>query len=159
MERLTASHARVVTTASDAHRGGVLDLDDLQTEHRRFSPMRVYSTSKLCNILFTRELQRRHPELAANCFHPGVIRTGFGKNDGLLARISLTVAGPFLKSAETGARSLVWLALDPAAGELRGEYVEKQRPQTPSAQACDDRLASELWERSEALIAKTPARW
>lgn len=159
MERLTASHARVVTTASDAHRGGVLDLDDLQTEHRPFRPMRVYCASKLCNILFTRELQRRHPELAANCFHPGVIRTGFGKNDGLLARISLTVAGPFLKSAETGARSLVWLALDPAAGELRGEYVEKQRPQTPSAQACDDRLASELWERSEALIAKTPARW
>ena len=82
------SGARVVTTASDAHRGGVLDLEDLQSEKGRFRGMQVYGTTKLCNILFTRELQRRHPELAANCFHPGVIRTGFGKSDGLLARIA-----------------------------------------------------------------------
>jgi NAD(P)-dependent dehydrogenase (short-subunit alcohol dehydrogenase family) len=69
---------RVVTTASDAHRSGRLDLDDLQSE-RSYSALRVYSTSKLCNILFTRELARRAPELHANCFHPGTVRTGFGK--------------------------------------------------------------------------------
>jgi retinol dehydrogenase-12 len=156
LERLSASRGRVVTTASNAHKGGLLDLDDLQSERRRFRPGRVYGTSKLCNILFTRELQRRNPAIAANCFHPGVIRTGFGKNDGLLARISLTVAGPFLRSPERGAGSLVWLALDPAAGELRGQYVEKRRPVQPSAQAQVDRLAAELWERSEELSA--PAR-
>jgi retinol dehydrogenase 12 len=156
LERLSASRGRVVTTASDAHKGGLLDLDDLQSERRRFRPGRVYGTSKLCNILFTRELQRRNPAIAANCFHPGVIRTGFGKNDGLLARISLTVAGPFLRSPESGAGSLVWLALDPTAGELRGQYVEKRRPVQPSAQAQDDRLAAELWVRSEELSA--PAR-
>ena len=156
LERLSASRGRVVTTASDAHKGGLLDLDDLQSERRRFRPGRVYGTSKLCNILFTRELQRRNPAIAANCFHPGVIRTGFGKNDGLLARISLTVAGPFLRSPESGAGSLVWLALDPVGGELRGQYVEKRRPVQPSAQAQDDRLAAELWERSEELSA--PAR-
>jgi NAD(P)-dependent dehydrogenase (short-subunit alcohol dehydrogenase family) len=119
--------------------------------------MRVYGMTKLCNILFTRELQRRNPTIAANCFHPGVIRTGFGKNDGLLTRVSLTIAGPFLRSPEAGARPLVWLALDPAAGELRGEYVEKERPASPSAQAQDDRLAAELWERSAELTA-LPAR-
>jgi NAD(P)-dependent dehydrogenase (short-subunit alcohol dehydrogenase family) len=156
LERLTASRARVVTTASDAHKGGLLDLDDLQSERGRFRPGRVYGTTKLCNILFTREVQRRHPAIAANCFHPGVIRTGFGKNDGALVRISLTLAGPFLRSPGSGASSLVWLALDPAAGELRGQYVEKQRPVQPSAQAQDDRLAAELWERSEELSA--PAR-
>ncbi len=156
LERLTASRARVVTTASDAHKGGLLDLDDLQSERGRFRPGRVYGTTKLCNILFTRELQRRNPAIVANCFHPGVIRTGFGKNDGALARISLTLAGPFLRSPERGASSLVWLALDPAGGELRGQYVEKQRPVQPSAQAQDDRLAAELWERSEELSA--PAR-
>jgi NAD(P)-dependent dehydrogenase (short-subunit alcohol dehydrogenase family) len=153
LERLTASGARVVTTASDAHKSGVLDLDDLQSERGRFRPGRVYGTSKLCNVLFTRELQRRNPGIVANCFHPGVIRTGFGKNDGALARIALTVAGPFLRSPESGASSLVWLALDPAAGELRGEYVEKQRPVPPSAQAQDDRLAAELWEHSSALVS------
>jgi NAD(P)-dependent dehydrogenase (short-subunit alcohol dehydrogenase family) len=158
LERLSASGARVVTTASDAHPGGLLELADLQAERGRFRPGRVYGTSKLCNILFTRELQRRNPAIAANCFHPGVIRTGFGKNDGLLVRISLTVAGPFLRSPASGASSLVWLALDPAAGELRGEYVEKQRPVKPSAQARDDGLAAELWERSEALLARPVAR-
>ena len=151
LERLSASNARVVTTASDAHKAAVLDLDDLQSEHGRFRPARVYGMSKLCNVLFTRELQRRHPELVANCLHPGVIRTGFGKNDGLLTRIALTLAGAFLRSPQTGARPLVWLALDPQAGELRGEYVEKGRPVAPSAQAQDDRLARELWERSAAL--------
>jgi NAD(P)-dependent dehydrogenase (short-subunit alcohol dehydrogenase family) len=153
LERLTGSGARVVTTASDAHKGGVLDLDDLQSERGRFRPGRVYGTSKLCNVLFTRELQRRNPAITANCFHPGVIRTGFGKNDGALARIGLTVVVPFLRSPESGASSLVWLALDPAAGELRGKYVEKERPVEPSAQAQDDRLAKELWERSAALTA------
>jgi NAD(P)-dependent dehydrogenase (short-subunit alcohol dehydrogenase family) len=157
LERLRASRARVVTTASDAHKGGVLDLDDLQSTRGRFRPGRVYGTSKLCNVLFTRELQRRNPQVAANCFHPGVIRTGFGKNDGALARIGLTLAGPFLRSPETGARPLVWLALDPAAAELRGQYVEKGRPVPPSAQAQDDDLAAGLWERSEELLASVPA--
>jgi NAD(P)-dependent dehydrogenase (short-subunit alcohol dehydrogenase family) len=155
LQRLTASGGRVVTTASDAHRGGVLDLDDLQSERGRFRAGRVYGTTKLCNVLFTRELQRRNPVIAANCFHPGVIRSGFGKNDGALVRIGLTLVGPFLRSPESGASSLVWLALDPAAGELRGQYVEKQRPVEPSAQALDDRLATELWERSEELTAPT----
>ena len=150
LERLTASNARVVTTASDAHKGAVLDLDDLQSE-RGFRQMRVYGMTKLCNVLFTRELQRRNPVIAANCLHPGVIRTGFGKNDGLLTRVGLTLVGPFLRSPEAGARPLVWLALDPAAGELRGQYVEKDRPVAPSAQAQDDRLATELWERSAQL--------
>jgi NAD(P)-dependent dehydrogenase (short-subunit alcohol dehydrogenase family) len=153
LDRLAAARARVVTTASDAHKGGVLDLDDLNAERGRFRPGRMYATSKLCNVLFTRELQRRRPELAANCFHPGVIRTGFAKNDGLIARIGITLVAPFMRSPDTGARSLVWLALDPAADELRGQYVEKQRPVPPSAAAQDDDLAAALWERSEALTA------
>ena len=153
LERLVASRARVVTTASDAHKSGLLDLDDLQSERGRFRPGRAYGTSKLCNVLFTRELQRRRPELAANCFHPGVIRTGFGKNDGTLVRIGLTLAGPFLRSPQSGAEGLVWLALDPAAADLRGRYLEKRRPVEPSAQARDDHLARELWERSAQLTA------
>src|SRR3954449_2635108 len=118
LERLEASGARVVTTASDAHTGGALDFDDLQSE-RSFRPMRTYGTTKLCNILFTRELARRSPVIA-NCFHPGLVRTGFGKNDWLLFRLGLTVAGPFLRSPDRGARSLVWLALSEEAGRLGG---------------------------------------
>ena len=64
-------------------------------------------------MLFTRELQRRHPGITATCFHPGVIRSGFGKNDGMLARVSLSIAGVFMAGPEQGARRLVQAALDP----------------------------------------------
>lgn len=154
LERLDASGGRVVTTASDAHRSGLLDLEDLQSAQGRYKPLGVYGTSKLCNILFTRELGRRAPGIAANCFHPGVIRTGFGKNDGLLTRAALTLAGPFLKGPATGAKSMVWLALDPGADQLHGEYLEGGKVAQPNAQARDDRLAAELWERSVALAGE-----
>ncbi len=150
---------RVVTTASDAHSSGRLDLDDLQSE-RSYAAMRVYGTSKLCNILFTRELARRAPELRANCFHPGVVRTGFGKNERGIWKVLTTVGGPFFRSPERGARSLVWLALSAEAGALTGEYVQDEKVANPSAQAQDDTLAEGLWERSAQLAglsADTPA--
>lgn len=142
---------RVVTTASDAHESGRLDLDDLQSE-TSFAAMRVYGTSKLCNILFTRELARRAPELRANCFHPGVVRTGFGKNENGIWKVLTTLGAPFFRSPERGARSLVWLALSEEGGSLTGEYVEDERVATPSAQAQDDELARQLWERSAQLV-------
>lgn len=153
LDRLKESApARVVTTASDAHTGAALDFDDLQSEHG-FKPMTVYGTTKLCNILFTRELGRRvnGTGVTATCFHPGVVRTGFGKNDGPLPRIFLTLAAPFLRSPERGARSLVWLATSPEAQDLNGSYVQDERVVRPSAAGCDDRLAAGLWDRSELL--------
>jgi NAD(P)-dependent dehydrogenase (short-subunit alcohol dehydrogenase family) len=141
---------RVVTTSSDAYKGGLLDLDDLQST-RSFSGMRVYGTSKLCNILFTRELARRAPELRANCFHPGVVRSGWGKNDGHVLKAGLTIVGPLLRTPERGARSLLWLALSDAAADITGEYVIDETVRQPSAQAQDEALARGLWERSAAL--------
>jgi retinol dehydrogenase 12 len=141
---------RVVTTASDAHKAGRLDLDDLQSTHG-YSAMRVYGTSKLCNILFTRELARRAPELHANCFHPGVVRTGFGKNENGILKVLVTLAGPFFRSPERGARSLVWLALSEEAAGLTGEYVQDEKVIAPSARAQDAKLAEGLWERSAQL--------
>ncbi len=150
---------RVVTTASDAHKSGLLDLEDLQSE-KSYSAMRVYGTSKLCNILFTRELAKRTPELYANCFHPGVVRTGFGKNENGIWKVLTTLGAPFFRSPSRGARSLVWLATSEAAAALTGEYVQDERVLAPSAQAQDDALAEGLWERSAQLVglpADTPA--
>jgi retinol dehydrogenase 12 len=141
---------RVVTTSSDAHTSGRLDLDDLQSE-RSYAAMRVYGTSKLCNILFTRELAKRAPELHANCFHPGVVRTGFGKNERGIWKVLTTLGGPFFRSPERGARSLVWLSLSPEADALTGEYVQDEKVLAPSAQAQDGTLAEGLWERSAQL--------
>jgi retinol dehydrogenase-12 len=142
---------RVVTTASDAHKSGRLDLEDLQSE-KSYAAMRVYGTSKLCNILFTRELAKRAPWLHANCFHPGVVRTGFGKNENGIWRVLTTVAGPFFRSPERGARSLIWLSLSEEAASLTGEYVQDEKVLAPSAQAQDVVLAEGLWERSAELV-------
>jgi NAD(P)-dependent dehydrogenase (short-subunit alcohol dehydrogenase family) len=148
-DRLTGG--RVVTTSSDAHKSGLLDLEDLQSK-KSYAAMKVYGTSKLCNILFTRELARRAPELHANCFHPGVVRTGFGKNENGIWRILTTVGGPFFRSPQRGARSLVWLATSTEAAGLTGEYVQDEKVLAPSAQAQDETLARGLWERSAELV-------
>jgi retinol dehydrogenase 12 len=142
---------RVVTTASDAHKAGLLDLDDLQSE-KSYAAMRVYGTSKLCNILFTRELARRAPELHANCFHPGVVRTGFGKNENGIWKVLTTLGGPFFRSPQRGARSLIWLSLSEEAATLTGEYVQDEKVLAPNAQAQDDTLAEGLWEHSARLV-------
>ena len=141
----------VVTTASDAHKSGRLDLEDLQSE-KSYAAMRVYGTSKLCNILFTRELAKRSPELHANCFHPGVVRTGFGKNENGIWKVLTTLAGPFFRSPARGARSLIWLSLSDETASLSGEYIEDEKVAKPSAQAQDEVLAEGLWERSAALV-------
>jgi NAD(P)-dependent dehydrogenase (short-subunit alcohol dehydrogenase family) len=117
---------RVVTTASGAHRSARLDVDDLQSQ-KSYSA-RVYGTSKLCNILFTCELAKRASELHANCFHPGVVRTGFAKNENGVWKAVATLGAPFFRSPERGARSLVWLALSDDAAELTGQYIEDDCP-------------------------------
>jgi len=74
-ERLIGTGAgRIVNTASAAHQGATLDFDDLQSA-KSFGAMRAYSCSKLCNILFTRELARRlqGTGVTANCLHPGFV--------------------------------------------------------------------------------------
>jgi NAD(P)-dependent dehydrogenase (short-subunit alcohol dehydrogenase family) len=152
LPRLRESAARVVTTSSDAHGGAALDFGDLQSEHG-FKPMGTYGTTKLCNILFTRELARRERAIAATCFHPGLVRTGFGSKLGPLWQLTLTVARPFMRSPARGARSLVWLALSDEAAGLTGVYVQDEKVRAPSPAARDDMLAAELWRRSEELVA------
>jgi NAD(P)-dependent dehydrogenase (short-subunit alcohol dehydrogenase family) len=142
---------RVVTTASNAHTSARLDLEDLQSE-RSYSP-RVYGISKLCNILFTRELARRAPELRANCFHPGVVRTGFAKNENGIWKALATLGAPLFRSPERGARSLVWLALSDDAAALTGTYIKDEKVVAPSVEAQDNKLAQNLWERSAQLVS------
>ena len=145
--------ARVVTTASDAHRGGLLDVTDLNGE-RRWSAWSAYGTSKLANILFTRALARRldGTGVVANCLHPGVIRTGLARGAPLPIRVGWRVASVFFGSPRKGASTLVYLAASPEAADVSGGYFVDSRPATPSAQAQDDDLAEQLWEKSASLV-------
>jgi NAD(P)-dependent dehydrogenase (short-subunit alcohol dehydrogenase family) len=151
--KLTASApARVITVSSDAHTAARLDLDDPNLEHG-WSSWRSYSNSKLANILFTRELARRldGTGVTANCLHPGVVRTGFGRDARPLMRVGITIAKPFMLSPERGADTMVYLASSPDVAAKTGGYYVKRQLREPSAAARDDGLARRLWEISERL--------
>jgi len=81
-----------------------------------------------------------------------VVRTGFGKNQNGVWKVMTTLAAPFLRSPQRGARSLVWLAVSAQAAGLTGVYVQDEKVVTPSLQARDDTLAEGLWERSAQLV-------
>jgi NAD(P)-dependent dehydrogenase (short-subunit alcohol dehydrogenase family) len=155
--------ARVVSTSSAMHARGAIDLQKTPTSLEGSGPG-AYATSKLANILFTKELQRRleGTTATANCFHPGIVRSqfgAFGSSDfGVLVRVVYALAKPFSRSPEEGADSLIWLATSPEAASLRGEYVANRRPVTPSKQAMDPKLAAELWTLSERLCAEVAVR-
>ena len=151
--------ARVITVTSDAHTAARLDLDNLNLEHG-WDSWRSYSNSKLANILFTRELARRleGTGVTANCAHPGVVRTGFGRDASPLMRIGLTIARPFLLSPERGAGTIVYLATSPDVAGATGGYYVKSQLREPSKAAQDEATAQRLWELSEELTGLAPAR-
>jgi NAD(P)-dependent dehydrogenase (short-subunit alcohol dehydrogenase family) len=152
-ERLLASGgARIINTASAAHRGATLDFDDLQSA-KSFRGMRAYGRSKLCNILFTRQLARslQGARATANCLHPGFVATRFADESGGLISRFARLAKFFAISPAEGAQTIIYLASSPEVANVTGQYFYKCRPTTPSAPALDDRAALALWERSAAL--------
>jgi NAD(P)-dependent dehydrogenase (short-subunit alcohol dehydrogenase family) len=149
-----APAGRVVNTASAAHLGKRLDLADLQSE-RRYQGFQVYGRSKLCNILFTRELARRWSGsgLAVNCLHPGFVATRFGDQSGGFGALGVRLAKWFAISPERGAQTIIYLASSPDVAGVSGEYFFECHPETPSSAARDDASAAQLWEATEQLIA------
>jgi NAD(P)-dependent dehydrogenase (short-subunit alcohol dehydrogenase family) len=143
---VAAAPARIVNTASAAHRGEKLDFDDLQFA-KHYRPQSAYGRSKLCNILFTRALARRlaGTGVTVNCLHPGFSRTNLGQRDGSLFAKLVGMAFLFAGRPERGANTIVYLATSPAVAEVSGGYFIDSRPATPSAQAQDDASAERLW--------------
>lgn len=148
--------ARIVSTASEAHRlGGPLDFDDLQSE-RRYRGFGVYGRSKLCNLLWTRELARRldGSGVTANCCHPGAVATRLGQTDAAWTRVVGRLLPLFLRTPEQGARTSVYLATAPELAGVSGRYFAREREIAPSRLARDDAAAQRLWEHSEQLVAR-----
>lgn len=147
-------HARIVSTSSNAHQWGKLDFNDLQME-RSYSGIRAYGNSKLCNILFTRELARRlaGTSITANCFHPGFVATNFGAESGSAAVSKLTKVFMALAaiSPEKGAQTQIYLASSPKVEGVTGQYFYQCRQKKPKATAENDAGASRLWTESERL--------
>jgi len=155
LDRLKATPgARIVSTASDAHKSGKLDFDDLQSE-KSYGSFRVYGTSKLCNILFTRELARRldGADVTANCLHPGFVGTRFGQNNAsnVFTRLLRNAVMSLGISPEEGAKTIIHLASSPDVATISGEYFYKCKVAEPTAAAQDDGAAKRLWDVSAKI--------
>lgn len=159
-DRLQASApARIVNVASSAHRSARFDLDDVGLENG-YRGWTAYANSKLANLLFTFELARRlaGTGVTATAVHPGWVATHFAENNmrGLLA-----VLRPFYRlyqrctaiSPEQGADTLVWLASAPEVDGVSGKYFRERAEREPTATALDARLAQQLWQLSERMVA------
>jgi retinol dehydrogenase-14 len=153
---LAAGPARIVNVASEAHRFGRIDWDDVQNE-RRYSGLRVYGQSKTANLLFTRELARRldGTDVTVNALHPGGIRSNLGRGNGAPLDGVQRVVGLFLRSPEQGARTSVHLATSDDVLGKTGGYYASCRPKKAAAHAFDDTAARRLWQISEELTGMT----
>lgn len=144
-----AGAARIVCTASRAHRYGRMDFDDLQR-----NGIAGYAQSKLANLLFMRALAQRlrGAALTVNALHPGFVATRFADNTPLLWRTLMRVRKAVHGMLpEQGAQTLLYLACDPRVAGHSGGYYVDCRPQPPAPQALDDTAAQRLWEFSVRL--------
>jgi len=150
---LSSAPARVINTSSDAHRRASLDFSDLQSE-KDYRGFKVYGCSKLCNILFTRELARRlaGTGVTANSLHPGFVATRFGDESGGLFSYFIRAAKAFALTPEQGAETIIFLASSPDVADVSGKYYYKCRPASPTSQAQDDDAAKKLWQESARLM-------
>jgi NAD(P)-dependent dehydrogenase (short-subunit alcohol dehydrogenase family) len=156
---LAADQGRVVNTSSDAHRGTALDFSDLQSANG-YGGFKAYQRSKLCNILFTRELARQFKgtKVTANALHPGFVNTRFGDNNKGLLTKGFLLAKRFAISPEEGARTLIYLASSDQVEKSTGEYFYKCRPKEPTKEAQDDNSARRLWQETLQLCGMESRR-
>jgi NAD(P)-dependent dehydrogenase (short-subunit alcohol dehydrogenase family) len=146
--------ARIISTSSSAHTRGTINFDTIG-KPKGFT-QGAYGVTKLCNILFTRELAKRlqGTGVTANCFHPGVVRSNFGAGAGPLISLILKLVQLRAITPEQGAETLVYLAASPEVANVSGRYFarSKEAPTAPAAQ--DDAAAARLWLLSEEIAAR-----
>jgi NAD(P)-dependent dehydrogenase (short-subunit alcohol dehydrogenase family) len=159
-----APQGRVVVVSSgsayrDAPEAGI-EFYNLSGE-RGYEPRRAYGHSKLANVLFARELDRRlqaDPATAnatANSLQPGVIFTNLGRHLPWYEILTARLFGwAFMKSVEAGAATQVYVATHPALATVRGQFFRDCNPIVPpQGHLQNDEMAARLWAVSEELTA------
>lgn len=160
LDRL-AEDGRVVMLSSAAHQmapvGGI-QFDNLSGE-REYKGWVAYGQSKIANLLFAKELARRFAgsRRTANAIHPGVIATNLGRHLGMSSLVASAVWGLgnllFLKTIPQGAATQCYVAANPKAATISGEYWADCNVAKARAEADDPALAAKLWEVSEKIVA------
>jgi NAD(P)-dependent dehydrogenase (short-subunit alcohol dehydrogenase family) len=162
---LNTPGARVVNVSSAAHHRGDMEFDNLMyDEGEGYSPMGAYGRSKLANLLFTNELQRRFAAMGADALataaHPGISQTNLMSHmeDRWYYKLMMLATPLFLQSAAMGALPTIRAAVDPTAhgGEYYGPDGPGERGGYPVVVAASDAAhneadARQLWQVSEEL--------
>jgi len=151
-----AKEPRIVNVSSKAHYGAKVNFKTFKGEvgAEKYKGMAAYGQSKLANVLFTKELSRRHPSIISHCLHPGVVGTEIAqKNDNrTLWKVVWKLFSPVMLSPTKGAKTSVYLASSPEALKTNGKYFDKQKEVEPTKLANDEALAKQLWEVSTELV-------
>lgn len=150
---LAAGRPRVVNVASMMHHLGKIDFDSFRGE-RPYGALKAYAQSKLCNVLFARELARRHggDGLLSWSLHPGPVGTNI-MGRGLVNRTLYRLIGAYM-SARRGARTSVHLASADGIEATNGAYYDEFLKVKPGSRLSQDAtLAARLWEESASLVA------
>jgi len=149
--------ARIVNVASDAMHFAALDeeLTDLNWETRRFSGMRSYGSSKLMNLMFAGELNRRYGErgVAAYALHPGIVKTELARDQPWWMLPVGLLMWPFMKGVDRGAATTVYAATAPEL-ERAGQtiYFSDCAPARTPKLAGQPGPEARLWQRSAELV-------
>jgi NAD(P)-dependent dehydrogenase (short-subunit alcohol dehydrogenase family) len=154
----TASQkARIINVASDAHRVGGVNFNDVQSEKGYFG-VRVYGYSKGMNIMHAYELNKRlsveNAPVTINALHPGTVRTGFGQNNRGIMKYVTQIFGRFGLTPEQGASNSIYLASSPKVEGVSGQYFVKFDPQKSNSFTLDTENWSRLWSYSEDTLRK-----
>jgi len=150
--------SRVVNVSSEGHKLARFDLENLQFEKPgSYGSWTAYGNSKLANILFAAELQKRMTaegvDVSAFSLHPGVIKTELGRNmTGVVKFLNKTVAPLFLSTPEQGALTTLFCAVRPEALDNKGKYFSKCAVASTSGPGRDQKLAEDFWKLSEELV-------
>ena len=145
--------ARIINLTSEAHRQDKMNFGDIGFNKGYFG-MKAYARSKLANILFTYELDRRlkGSGVTINAIHPGHIATDIWKNDfGIFGPAIKWLMGRIALSPEEGAENSIYLASSPEVEGISGEYFIKNQPAQPLPAAQDLETARKLWDISQKL--------
>ena len=152
-----SKQARIINVASEASKNAKIDFEDINLK-KDYSTFKAYSQSKLANILFTYELNRRlkdNPKtknITVNCVHPGNIpQTKLGQGSKLFANFIAKLPKDLILTPEQGVETTLWLSQSKDVSNISGKYFYKKQEIKSNPISYDLDVAKRLWDLSEKL--------
>ena len=158
LDMLKSSGGRIVVVSSSLLKYGSIKFDDLSCE-KHYDKKKAYADSKLANALFSRHLSRRLQDSNVNvyCVHPGMVLTGLGR---YLMPVGIKVVlTPLawllgIKTPVEGCQTIVYCSIAEELRNASGKYYGNCKEDPLPPVACDDSVASKLWEVSTQLTSR-----